>query len=175
MTPARRLLLFSAVAIAASAAGAGFQLWRTRGGPAVDATAALLALRLKDLDGTEQALNQWQGKVLVINFWATWCAPCREEIPAFVRLQEKYRDRGLQFVGIAIDEPGPARAFAREFAINYPVLVGNLQAMEISRAAGNRAGALPFTVVLDRRGSVADTALGKLSEDRLDALILGLL
>jgi thiol-disulfide isomerase/thioredoxin len=175
VTPARRAFLFAGVAVAAAAAGAGIQVWRTRGGAADDAAAALLALRLPDLGGAGQDLGQWRGKVLVVNFWATWCAPCREEIPIFVRLQEKYRDRGLQFVGIAIDEPAPVGAFVREFGVNYPVLVGNLQTVEISRKAGNRAGGLPFTLVLDRQGAIARTALGGLKEDQLDAWIGALL
>ena len=175
MTPARRFVLFAGVAVAAAAAGAGLQLWRTRGGATDGAAAALLALKLKDLDGTEQALAQWRGKVLVVNFWATWCAPCREEIPAFVRLQSKYRDHGLQFVGIAIDEPKPVRAFVGEFGVNYPVLVGNFQTVEVSRQAGNRAGGLPFTLVLNREGAIVETALGGLKEDRLERWISGLL
>ncbi|MDH5535022.1 MAG: TlpA family protein disulfide reductase, partial [Betaproteobacteria bacterium] len=88
-------MLAATVAVVAAAAGFGLNLWRVSGEVAADAAQAILAVRLPDVAGREQALAQWQGKVLVVNFWATWCAPCREEMPMFVRLQEKYRDRGL--------------------------------------------------------------------------------
>jgi thiol-disulfide isomerase/thioredoxin len=134
-----------------------------------------MAVRLADLQGHQQALDQWRGKVLVVNFWATWCEPCREEIPAFVKLQEKYRARGLQFVGIAIDQRDKIQIFAQQFGINYPVLLGGIDAVEISRQSGNRVGALPFTVVLDRHGRIVGRELGKASEARLEGLFRSLL
>ena len=99
------------------------------------------------------AMNGPRGRVLVVNFWATWCAPCREEIPGFVRLQERYGPRGLQFVGIAFDQPDKVAEFGREFRVNYPLLLGGLDTMELLRDAGNRAGVLPYG--LERRVEVA--------------------
>ena len=75
---------------------------------------------MPDVEGREQALGQWQGKVLVVNFWATWCAPCREEMPEFVRAQAELGGKGLQFVGIAVDQADKVRQFAQEIGINYP-------------------------------------------------------
>ncbi len=143
----------------------------------VDAGVAdvVMATRLADLDGQSQPLSQWRGKVLVVNLWATWCAPCREEIPAFVRLQDKYRARGLQFVGIAIDRRDPVQAFAREFGMNYPVLLGGIETVEMSRRAGNRVGALPFTIIIDRNGKIAGTELGGINEAKLQGIIESLL
>lgn len=92
----------------------------------------------------------------------------------FVRLQEKYRDRGLQFVGIAIDQRKPVERFAQEFRINYPLLIGRIDAVELSRRAGNRAGGLPFTIVLDRRGRVAGAVLGELKERKLEGMLASL-
>jgi thiol-disulfide isomerase/thioredoxin len=77
-----------------------------------------------DLAGKAQALRQWQGKVLVLNFWAPWCPPCREEIPDFIRLQERHGQAGLQFVGVALDDPDKVAAFVDETGINYPILLG---------------------------------------------------
>ena len=173
MTRRRQVLAFVAVAIAAGVAGYGTRLWHWA---ETDRSAeALMAVRLADLEGRQQALGQWRGKVLVVNFWATWCEPCREEIPAFVRLQDKYRTRGVQFVGIAIDQRDKIRAFARTFGINYPVLLGGIDTVETSRQAGNRVGALPFTLVLDRNGRIVSRELGKASETKLEALFQSLL
>lgn len=167
----RRIIVAAAVAAVAAAAGFGLNLWRVSGDADADAAQAILAARLPDVTGREQALAQWQGKVLVVNYWATWCAPCREEMPMFVRLQDKYRDRGLQFVGIAIDQREPVARFAQELGINYPLLIGGIDTIELSRRAGNRAGGLPFTLVFDRRGRLAGTALGELKEAKLEAML----
>jgi len=113
--------------------------------------------------------------VLVVNYWATWCAPCREEIPGFVRLQERYGSRGLQFVGIAIDQPDKVAEFASELRINYPLLLGGLEIIELLRQAGNRAGVLPYTLVIDRKGNLVSREPGGLKEVRLESLIQRLL
>jgi len=139
-----------------------------------DAT-ALLGIALPDTKGREQALTQWKGKVVVVNFWATWCVPCREEMPQFVNLQRELGNRGLQFVGIAIDQPDKIDAFAAELNLNYPALVGGYGAIELSKALGNRLGALPFTVIVDRAGRVAHTQLGPLKDRELRTIITQLL
>ena len=104
---------------------------------------ALLGVSLPDPDGKEQALAQWKGKVMVVNFWATWCAPCREEMPMFVRVQRELGPKGVQFVGIAVDSPDKARKFADELKLNYPTLIGGYGAMELSKTLGNSVMALP--------------------------------
>lgn len=175
MTRTRELLVIAAVAVAAGAAGYGVHLWRLTGTVEQEAARILLASRLADLEGQARTLDEWRGKVLIVNYWATWCAPCREEIPVFIRLQRKYGDRGLQFIGIAIDRAEAVAAFSREFGMNYPVLIGGADAIEISRRAGNRVGALPFTVILDRSGVIVARELGGLKESRLSELIQPLL
>jgi len=136
---------------------------------------ALFAARFPDLGGNPQPLSQWQGKLLIVNFWATWCSPCREEIPVFMRLQESLRERGVLFVGIAIDERDKVQAFSRELGMNHPVLLGELEAMELARKLGNHAGGLPFSVIVDRQGQIVKTEMGKLSENKLTSLIQPLL
>lgn len=130
---------------------------------------SLLAIALPDLDGREQPLAQWRGKLLVVNFWATWCAPCREEMPMFVKLQAEQGARGLQFVGIAVDEAPKVREFATEIGLNYPSLIGGFGAMELSRTFGNRVMALPFTVIIGRDGRIVMTQLGPVKPQQLEA------
>lgn len=136
---------------------------------------AIFALNLPDLRNQRQSVAQWRGKVLIVNFWATWCAPCREEIPIFVKLQHKYASHNLQFVGISIDQPDKTLEFAKQFAINYPTLVGTFDTVEISQQAGNTKRVLPFTVVLGSRGQIAAAESGGLTEQKLEALIKSLL
>ena len=180
MTKARTVALFAAVAVMAAVGGAAWFLWPGAGGPArqpapLVVSERVYAAQLPDTQGMPQALAQWRGQVLVVNFWATWCAPCREEIPGFVRLQERYGARGLRFVGIALDQPEKVTDFAREFGINYPLLIGDLGTMELLRQAGNRAGVLPYTLVLDRTGKVISQQPGGLKEAILEGVVVPLL
>jgi thiol-disulfide isomerase/thioredoxin len=172
-------MLFAAVANTAATGGAAYYLWSQGSGAATTPGSGAVveqvyAARLADLKGGTQTLGQWQGQVLVVNFWATWCAPCREEIPGFVRMQERYGPRGLQFVGIAFDQRDNVAAFSREFDINYPLLMGGLETMELMRQAGNRAGVLPYTLVIARDGKLVSREPGGLKESRLEHIILPL-
>ncbi len=178
MTRRREWMLIAGVALAAAAAGYVYNAWRTApeaGSRAEAGLAALHATRLPDLDGTSQPLAQWRGKVVVVNFWATWCAPCREEIPLFVKLQKKYGERGLQFVGIALDQPDKVRPYAAELGMNFPVLIGGAGAIELTRALGNRAGVLPYTVIVDRAGKIRSREVGVAKEAKLEPLLVSLL
>lgn len=169
--------LVFAIGVLALTAGAWFgqrYLNGGDGGPGSDG-AALLAVALPDTAGREQAIGQWKGKVLVVNFWATWCSPCREEMPEFVRIQKDLGPKGLQFVGIAIDQADKVQQFTDEIQLNYPALVGGYGAMELSKALGNRMMALPFTIVLDRSGRVAHTQLGPLREEKLRSILAQLI
>ena len=167
--------LFAAVALVALVVG--LQVGRNTLGFGDDhrAAAALLAVELPDPAGTPQRIDQWRGRVLVVNFWATWCVPCREEMPLFIRAQDQLGPKGLQFVGIAVDQPDKVQKFAQELGVNYPTLVGGLGAMELSKDLGNRLMALPFTIVIDRRGRVAHTQLGPLKGDQLHSIVKPLL
>ncbi|HZM46305.1 MAG TPA: TlpA disulfide reductase family protein [Burkholderiales bacterium] len=174
----RRWLAMAGVGALAAAAGYGVHLWWADGQadvPNAAAVEALLTAPLKDLEGGSKAIESWRGKVLVINFWATWCVPCRKEIPEFVKMQESHGVRGLQFVGIAFDQPQPVGDFARELGINYPLLMGGLDTMALMRESGNKAGVLPFTLVLDRKGKVARTHRGVLTEAALEGIVRALL
>ena len=176
MTRRRDALVVAGAALAAAAAGFGINVWRTGPEPvAGGGPEALLATRLPDLDNQPQTIRQWLGKVLVVNFWATWCAPCREEIPLFVKLQNQYGARGLQFVGIAIDQPDKVKPFARELGMNFPILMAGVDVIELGRQLGNKAGVLPFTVIVGRDGRIAATEVGAVKEAKLEPLLLRLL
>jgi len=138
-------------------------------------SAALFALSLPDAAGKEQSISQWRGKVLVVNFWATWCAPCREEMPEFIKTQARYGSQGLQFVGIAVDDADKVARFTKELGLNYPALIGGYGAVELSKTLGNRFAALPFSIVIDRQGHIFLTQLGPLKPDQLQAIIPKLL
>jgi thiol-disulfide isomerase/thioredoxin len=173
VTRRRQFLVVAAAAAAAGLAGAGVHLWRLS--PDDTSSSSLMAVQLPDLNGQPQSISQWRGSVVVVNFWATWCAPCREEIPILISLQEKYRAQGLQFVGIAVDQRDKVAAFARQFNINYVVLLGGLETIDLTRQVGNRVGALPFTIVVDRNGRIVSRELGKVKEAELERLVLSLL
>lgn len=132
-------------------------------------------VRLKDLEGVEQALHNWQGNVLAINFWATWCPPCREEIPDFIDLQSQYGNQGLQFLGIALQYPEELTEFLEEFPLNYPTLAGGTDVIAAGKALGNGIGALPYTVIVDKEGIIRFTRRGKLSKSDAESAILPLL
>ena len=136
------------------------------------ATASVIySTSLPDLNGQPQAIGQWSNKLLVLNFWASWCAPCIEEIPILIRLQSKYGPKGLQIVGIAADSASNSANFAKKLDINYPILADEIRALEFSKRTGNRLGLLPYTVVLTSGGDILLTKLGLIVEPELEALI----
>lgn len=131
----------------------------------------LLSSTFADLAEHPVPLAPWRGKVLVVNFWASWCPPCREEMPTFSRLAAKYRDKGVQFVGIAIDLPANAKGFAERHPVDFPLVLENSDTKKLMRELGNVQGGLPYTVVIDQNGRAAASKLGRLEESQLDPLL----
>ena len=131
------------------------------------AASKLFSQTMTDTGGKSQPLSQWQGKPLIVNFWATWCAPCVQEMPELSALQGEIQNRQVQILGIGIDSPSNIAEFANKYKIAYPLYNGGLEASELSRQLGNQAGGLPFTVVIGRDGQVKKTFLGRLKMDEL--------
>ncbi|MEO7402454.1 MAG: TlpA disulfide reductase family protein [Burkholderiales bacterium] len=168
-----------AVAVAALASGIYWSVLRSQrlvpvnaesGGARSETSSELVLadLQFPDLQGKPTPLSTWRGQILVINFWATWCAPCREEMPSFVAAQHRFVDKKLLFVGIGIDSPEKMAAFAQELKINYPLLVGDGATLGLMRELGNQSGGLPFTIVVDRAGKIVDRFVGVVPAAVLD-------
>jgi len=167
--------LFLAVAMLAGLAGYYFNRANLISPAAEGASQRLMSASLSDLSGKPQTLSQWRGKVLVVNFWATWCAPCRGEIPALMKAQKQYAPNGVQIVGIALDNAGKVRDYAKEIRIDYALLIAEMETLDLIKDLGNRAGVLPFSVVLDRSGKLAHAHAGVLTEASLSAVLAPLL
>lgn len=122
---------------------------------------------LSDLTGTPRSIAEWDGRVVLVNFWAPWCKPCREEMPMLVQLQRDYGMQGLQVLGLAIDEPAPVQAFAREVPVNYPLFADLLPTLAVQEAFGDTR--LPYSVLIDRQGRMVYRKAGALTRPELDA------
>jgi len=132
----------------------------------------LLSASFPDLSGRVRRLSEWQGRVALFNFWATWCAPCREEMPLLDAAAAKL---GFSVVGIGIDQAPKIREFVANVAVRYEMLVASAGAIDLMRALGNTSGGLPFTVALDRAGRIAARQLGPLSAGELQRIVTPLL
>jgi peroxiredoxin len=147
----------------------------TLAGPVGSSAWEMPTFRLKALDGTAHQLDEWRGKVIMLNFWASWCPPCQYEIRDFVGYQEKYGGRGLQIVGIGIDSERKLRNVARTLGINYPTLVaGEDEGWKVLKQWGDRRGVLPYTVLIARDGRLVYTHLGPLDQATFEEQVLPL-
>jgi thiol-disulfide isomerase/thioredoxin len=165
----RELLALGGVAAAAATAGA---LVGALGRQSSNGAAALLAYPFQDLEGRPIRLRDWSQNVLLCNFWATWCAPCREEIPLLVAARRQYAAKDVEIAGIGIDQVGKLKSFAKDFGVDYPILVAGADSGDLLRSLGNNAAALPYSVVLDRERRVTYKKLGAWSQAELQRELL---
>jgi len=170
MASRRTLVAAGAVALAAAGAGIGAGIWRARAeARELAGTRALFALTLPDAGGAQQALSQWQGRPLIVNFWAPWCAPCVEEMPDLQRFRDEHRSSGLEVIGVGIDSATNIRQFRDEHKITLPLLVAGMGGSSLSDLLGNKAGVLPYTVLVSPDGRVRERKIGRVKPDELRA------
>ena len=171
--------LFTWIGIAAAAAGAALW-WAMRPVPSDDpvpsppeiSASALSAASFTGTDGRRHSIGELQGKAVVLNFWATWCAPCREEMPMFERLQKEWTGR-VQFVGLSDEEAAKVDQYAQSNGITYPLWIGGDEVDKLSHRLGNSAHVLPFSAVLDPRGNIVAAKAGTYTEPELRAALHG--
>jgi thiol-disulfide isomerase/thioredoxin len=164
----RELLALGAVGLAAAVAGA------LLGPLALQSTSdagRLLAATYPDAAGRPHPLKAWLGKPVAFNFWATWCVPCLEEVPLLVEFDARFSSKGAQVVGICADQAVKMLEFAKTYRMAYPLLVADAGVFDLLRSLGNRAGALPYTIVLDRSGTIVHKRLGALKPGELEAVM----
>ena len=168
--------MLAAVIIGAAAAGAAGYLFFEQRPPATKPlppamqtapktlAATLPTFQLADRDGKMRSLQDWTGKSLIVNFWATWCAPCRREIPLLEKIQVEYGPEGFQVIGIAADYRDKVIAYADEIGLKYPLLIGEQEALDAATAFGVEAVGFPFTIFADRQGRIVAAHVGELTE-----------
>jgi peroxiredoxin len=182
----RPVAILAAVAVAAALGGFLVARWLGHGAPAAAGGEVAPAtvqdvqgqrrpdFTLADAQGGTVSAADFEGEVLLLNFWASWCQPCVEEMPMLSTLQADHRERGLRVVGIALDDPQRAQAFAAGLGLDYTLLYGRADAVQVGRSYGNRSGLLPYSALVDADGIVRWTHLGVLERPELEARLASL-
>lgn len=160
-------IALAAAAIAAAIIGAMSYQWFADPASRTSSVTTLPAFSLKDMHGHTRHSSEWQGKTRLINFWATWCPPCRNEIPLLIQAQQEHAAAGLQVIGIALEQAEPVLEYATEMKLNYPSLVGSADVIGLGNQLGNRVGALPYSVLVNAEGKIIETHMGELSDEQL--------
>jgi len=167
----RRVVVLAGAALAAAAIGAGTAWRRTRqdaedaGAPEVSID--LWGLEFQSVDGVPIKMTGWRGRPLLLNFWATWCAPCVVEMPLLDRFAREQAPRGWQVLALAVDQPDPVRRFIAERTLTLPVAIAGAAGLDLSRQLGNHGGGLPFTAAFDSGGAAVQRRLGIVSAELL--------
>jgi alkyl hydroperoxide reductase subunit AhpC len=161
-------MIISIISLLALLAGVFSSQWISKTGLASEpAVKAFFANSWQSPDGKPVNSSEWQGKVLVVNFWASWCPPCVEEMPTLDLLQRDFLQQNVLFVGIGIDSPSNIREFLKSTSVSYPIVIGGLEGSNLSKQLGNSQGALPFTIIINSKGKAVYSKLGKINEDEL--------
>ena len=147
-----------------------------------DAQEQIHGFELSDLNGAVRNSDEWNGKPLLVNFWATWCVPCRKEMPVLMELHEKYADQGFEVIGLAAElgtagsDPEKVATFVKEMGLRYPILFGEMEAViDISKRYGNRIGGIPYSAFVDRDGVVRHVKFGEMSVDEAEEMLADIL
>ena len=168
----RQWIVIAGVSVLALLTGVFTSQWISQSGLASEPSIkAFFANAWQTPDGKAADTKNWQGKVLVVNFWASWCPPCVEEMPTLDQISKEYATKNVLFVGIGIDSPSNIREFLKKTPVSYPIVIGGLEGSNLAKQMGNSQGALPYTVIISRNGKSSFTKLGKISEDELKKAI----
>ncbi len=175
----RNIILFTTAIVIAGSSGYALQEYlnqpqiqsppQTQNNPAIGIQRPEFAAT--DLNGDMRNIKEWDGRLILLNFWASWCPPCKKEIPDFIELQKKYGDQGFQIIGIAIDDEDAVRDYVEKVGMNYPSLVVQDEGVMLAKHYGNGIGALPYSVIINRDGEISYTIRGKLSMIRAKELL----
>lgn len=168
----RQWMMIGGISMLALLAGVFSSHWISQTGLASDPSIkAFFANPWQTPDGKSAKTEDWRGKVLVVNFWASWCPPCVEEMPALDKIAQEYAARNVLIVGIGIDSPSNIRQFLEKTPVSYPIMIGGLDGSALAKQMGNTQGALPYTVIINAKGKSVFTKLGKISEEELKKAI----
>jgi thiol-disulfide isomerase/thioredoxin len=168
----RQWMSIIGISLLALLAGVLTSQWIYKTGLASDpAIKAFFANPWQTPDGKSVDTEEWRGKVLVVNFWASWCPPCVEEMPTLDKLNTEFSSKNVLFVGIGIDSPSNIREFLQNTPVSYPIVIGGLEGSNLSKQMGNSQGALPYTIIINPQGKASSSKLGKISEDELRSAI----
>jgi thiol-disulfide isomerase/thioredoxin len=172
-TPQRRHLLTAGVGLAAALVGAGGAVWQANKAPAKQVEPVsggiedIWKMQFDTPEGGKLTMQTLRGKPLLVNFWATWCPPCVEELPLLERFYRQHKSRNMQIVGLAADKPEAVRTFLKKLPLTFPIGITDLSGIALSKSWGNQAGGLPFSVMLAADGQVMQRKIGILREDDL--------
>ena len=168
----RQWIVIAGVSVLALLTGVFTSQWISQSGLASEPSIkAFFATPWQTPDGKPADTQDWRGKVLVVNFWASWCPPCVEEMPTLDQISKEYAAKNVLFVGIGIDSPFNVREFLQKTPVSYPIVIGGLEGSNLAKQMGNSQGALPYTVIINSNGKSSFTKLGKISEDELKKAI----
>ena len=160
----RRLLLYAGIGAAAAIGGAAVAIREWKGTDSGRVDSSLWTASFDAPSGSPLAMQAFRGKPLVLNFWATWCPPCVDEMPLLDAFSRQNASRSIQVVGLAIDQPSAVRAFLQRTPVSYPIGLAGLGGTELSKMLGNETGGLPFTIVVGADGTVVQRRMGRVSQ-----------
>ena len=167
----QRLSLFAAIALIATIVGVGVGFWRIQPNSAVAPAQWIFELSFPDPEGKAIPLRNVRGQLTVVNFWATWCPPCVEEMPELSRIHAEMSPKNIKVIGLAVDSPSNVREFTQKSSFSYPLLVTGGSGTELAKKLGNAIDALPYTVLIDEKGQVLKKKAGRIREEELRAWI----
>jgi len=160
--------MISGICVLALLAGVFSSQWISQTGLASDPSIkAFFANSWQTPDGKSANSENWRQKILIVNFWASWCPPCVEEMPTLDKIAQEYASKNVLIVGIGIDSPSNIREFLEKTPVSYPIVIGGLEGSNLAKQMGNNQGALPYTVIINSKGKAIFTKLGKISEEEL--------